>query len=57
MRYIMTIIWSVVISLAIAFVLTSMGGEPFVATDALLLAALLTVAIIILGDGILREKK
>ncbi|RDW19959.1 DUF2929 family protein [Oceanobacillus chungangensis] len=57
MRYIMTIFWSVVVSLAIAFVLSSMGGEPFVLSDGLLLAAILAVAAIILGDGILKEEK
>jgi hypothetical protein len=53
----MTIFWSAVVSLAIAFVLTSMGGEPFVLSDGLLLAAFLAIAAFVMGDGILKEKK
>ncbi|MFD1850056.1 DUF2929 family protein [Oceanobacillus bengalensis] len=56
MRYIMTIIWSVLIALAATYVLTSMGGEAFVISDALLLAAVLAIVTFILGEVALKEK-
>ncbi|MGJ9459370.1 DUF2929 family protein [Oceanobacillus sp. CF4.6] len=57
MHYIMTIVWAVFISLAISFVLTSMAGEPFVLFEALILAAILSVAAFIIGDVILKVEK
>jgi len=56
MRYIMTAVWAVLISLAVSYVLTSMGSEPFVVGDALILAAIFFLATVVLGDGILKEK-
>ncbi len=56
MRYIMTIVWAVLISAAVSYVLTSMGGEPFVLSEALILSAVFVVAAFILGDGVLKEK-
>lgn len=57
MRYIMTAVWAVVISLVVSYVLTSMAGEPIVLTEILLLAALFVIASIVLGEGILKEEK
>lgn len=54
MRYIMVAIWSMLISTAVSYVLTSMGGEPFSFLLTLILAGIFTVAIIVLGDGILK---
>ncbi|WP_085992749.1 DUF2929 family protein [Oceanobacillus senegalensis] len=56
MRYIVSIIWAVLISGAISYVLTSMGGDPFVLFDMLVLAGILSVATFLLGDGILTDK-
>lgn len=56
MRYIMTIIWSLLISLALAFVLTSMAGDPFILSEALILAVVFVVIIAFLGDGVLKEE-
>ena len=56
MRYIMTIVWSLLISLTLAFVLTSMAGEPFILSEAIILAVILVVVIAIMGDGVLKEK-
>jgi hypothetical protein len=56
MRYIVSIFWAILISFAISYVLTSMGGEPFVLSDSLILAAFFSVAVFILGDGVLTEK-
>ncbi len=56
MRYIMTIIWSVLIAAAVSYVLTSMGGEPFVVGDALVLAAVFAIFAFIMGDGVLKTE-
>ncbi|WP_339228791.1 DUF2929 family protein [Oceanobacillus sp. FSL K6-2867] len=56
MRYIMTIVWAILIGAAVSYVLTSMGGEPFVLSDALILSAVFAVAAFILSDGVLREE-
>lgn len=52
----MTIIWSLLISLALAFVLTSMAGDPFILSEALILAVVFVVIIAFLGDGVLKEE-
>lgn len=57
MQYIMTIIWAILISAAVSYVLLSMAGEPFVFADSLLLAVILVVAVFILGAGVLKDKK
>lgn len=57
MRYIMTIIWSLLISFAITYVLTAMAAEPFVVSEAIILAIIFMVVTFIIGDGILKEQK
>lgn len=52
----MTIVWSLLISLTLGFVLTSMAGEPFIVSEAVILAVILVVIIGIMGDGVLKEK-
>lgn len=56
MRYIMTIIWSLLISAAVTYVLTSMAGEPFVLAEAGILAVIFMVIVFIMGDVVLKEK-
>ncbi|MBP2076603.1 DUF2929 family protein [Oceanobacillus polygoni] len=56
MRYIMTIVWAILIGAAVSYVLTSMGGEPFVLSEALILSGIFVIAAFILGEGVLREK-
>lgn len=56
MNYIMTIIWAILISAAVSYVLLSMAGEPFVFADSLLLAVVLVAAVFTLGAGVLKEK-
>ena len=56
MRYIMTIIWSLLIAFAVAYVLTSMAAEPFVISEAIILAAVFAVLIFFMGDVVLKEK-
>ncbi|GEN88026.1 DUF2929 family protein [Oceanobacillus sp. FSL W8-0428] len=55
MRYIMTIFWAVAISLAVSYVLTSMGAEPFVIRDALILAGIFVLAVFALAGFVLKE--
>lgn len=56
-RYIVTIIWAVLISAVISYVLSSMAGEPFSIEGSLLLAAIFAVGIFVLGEGALKEDK
>ncbi|WP_163972038.1 YjzD family protein [Oceanobacillus halotolerans] len=57
MRYIATIIWAVLISGVLSYVLSSMGSEPFNLTNTLILAALFSIAIFILGDGAIKTEE
>ncbi|RLL45508.1 DUF2929 family protein [Oceanobacillus piezotolerans] len=52
----MTIVWAVLIGAAVNYVLTSMGGETFVMSDALIFAVLLAGMAILLGDFALKDK-
>lgn len=56
MRYIMTAIWALILSLAVGYVLVSMAGEPLSMQGVLVLAVLLFIATL-MGDGILKETK
>lgn len=56
-RYIWTIIWATLISGVLSYVLSSMGDEAFVLSDTLILAGILSVAVITLGDGLLKVNK
>ncbi|HLS60991.1 MAG TPA: DUF2929 family protein [Virgibacillus sp.] len=55
MRYIMVLIWSVLIGSALSYVLTSMSGDPFEFSHALILAGIFFVAIFFLGNVVLQE--
>ncbi|MCF3942066.1 DUF2929 family protein [Oceanobacillus alkalisoli] len=57
MRYIFTIIWSLLISAAVTYVLTSMAGEPFVISEAVILAVIFMIVTFLMGDVILKVKK
>ncbi|SHG23024.1 YjzD family protein [Ornithinibacillus halophilus] len=57
MRYLWTIIWAVLITFVLSYVLSSMGGAEFLLVDTLIVAAVFSIAIFILGDGVLRQKK
>lgn len=56
MRIIVVAIWSILISSAISYVLTSMAGEPFNFIHTLILAGIFLVAITLIGDVLLKEK-
>lgn len=57
MRHIIVIIWSFLISCAVSYVLTSMGGEPFNINHTLMLAVFFFVIVTILGEFVLKEEK
>lgn len=57
MRYIITIIWSLLISFAISYVLTSMAAEPMIVSEVLILAGIMAVIIFLLGDVALKPNK
>ncbi|BAC13157.1 hypothetical conserved protein [Oceanobacillus iheyensis HTE831] len=56
MRYIMTIFWSFLLSAAVSYVLSSMGGEPFLIENAIILTVIFSIVVFVLGEGILKEK-
>lgn len=56
MRVIIAIIWSLLISSVVSYVLSSMAGDPFNFSMVLGLTAILVVGVLILGDGILTEE-
>lgn len=53
----MVLIWSILISATVSYVLTSMAGESFNLTLTLIVAVFFTIAISILGDGVLNESQ
>ncbi|PWU67741.1 MULTISPECIES: DUF2929 family protein [Gracilibacillus] len=55
MKYIMTIVWAVIISFVIGYVLASMAGETLHVPSVLSLAAIFSIIVILLGDGVLKE--
>ncbi|MHA6251683.1 YjzD family protein [Oceanobacillus sp. CAU 1775] len=57
MRYIITIVWSLLLGAALSYVLASMAGDPFVLAEAGILAAIIAVFVFILGEGLLKEQK
>lgn len=57
MRYIMTLIWSVLIGGIVSYVLTSMAGEPYNITQTLVLAGIFAIVIFFLGDVVIKEEK
>jgi len=53
MRFIMTIIWALLIGGALAYVLSSMADAPFNVTQSLVFSTVMFVAIFLLG-GVLK---
>lgn len=49
MKYVMTLVWSMLLSLVVSYVLGSMAGDPFVLSEAVILGAIFFIAIISLG--------
>lgn len=57
MKYVMTLIWSMLLSFIVSYVLSSMAGDPFIITQALVLGGIFFVAIVALGAVIAPEKQ
>ncbi|GGA73921.1 YjzD family protein [Ornithinibacillus halotolerans] len=57
MRYIVTIIWAVLITFVLSYVLSSMAGASFDMVSTLVMAAIFSVIVFVLGDGLLRDSK
>lgn len=57
MRYVWTIIWAILLSFLISYVLTSMAGQTLSLAPIFVLAAVFSIVIIIIGDGILKDTK
>lgn len=57
MRYLAIVFWSVLISFVVSYVLTSMADGEFSLPGTLALAAIFSIAAIVLGDVILKEEK
>ena len=57
MRYLATIVWAVLITFVLSYVLSSMGGESLDMVSTLVMAAIFSIIIFILGDGALRNRK
>ncbi|MEI3611078.1 DUF2929 family protein [Pseudogracilibacillus sp. SO30301A] len=56
MRFIMTIIWALLIGGALAYVLSSMGGETFNITQSIMYSAGVFIAILLI-DGVLTTQE
>ncbi|KAB8139171.1 DUF2929 family protein [Gracilibacillus oryzae] len=56
MKYVMTIFWALIISLVVGYVLASMEGSSLNVPGALAVAAIFSIVVFILGDGILKEE-
>jgi len=53
MKFLMTIIWALLIGGALAYVLSSMADDPFNVTQSLVFSAVMFIAIVLLG-GVLK---
>jgi len=56
MRYIMVVIWSILVGTVISYVLTSMANEPFDLTSTFVLAAIFAIFVILIADVGLKEQ-
>lgn len=57
MRYLAIVVWAVLISFVVSYVLSSMGNTEFSLPGTFSLAAIFSIAAILLGDVILKEEK
>ncbi|MEW9674971.1 YjzD family protein [Lentibacillus sp. L22] len=56
MRFFWTFIWALAIGGVISYILSAMAGEPFNVIHTLVLSIIFTIAIYVLGEGILKEQ-
>jgi hypothetical protein len=57
MRYIATMFWAVLISFVLSYVLSSMAGASLDLVATFITAAIFSIIVFILGDGLLRGEK
>lgn len=56
MRFFWTFIWALLIGGAISYILTNMNGEPFNLVHSIILSVIFTIAVFLLGEGVLKEQ-
>ncbi len=49
MKYVMTLVWSMLLSLVVSYVLGSMAGDPFILSEAVILGVIFFITITLLG--------
>ncbi|GGB39940.1 DUF2929 family protein [Virgibacillus dakarensis] len=57
MRFFWTFIWALAVGSVISYILSSMAGNPFNVVHTLALAIIFTLAIYLLGEGVLKEQE
>jgi hypothetical protein len=57
MRYVMTIIWAALLGVVLSYVLSSMAAEPFSVSATIAFIIIVSLAVILLGEGVLKDKK
>lgn len=57
MRYIIALFWALVIGGVVSYVLVSMSGDPFNFTHSAIFSFIIFIAVVILGDVLLADKK
>lgn len=57
MRFIITVIWSLLIGSAISYILSAMGGQELTLLQMSIMAGILSIAVFVLGEGVLKEEK
>ena len=57
MKYVMTLIWSMLLSFIVSYVLSSMAGDPFILTQAIVLGIIFFLAVIGLGTVVASDKQ
>lgn len=55
MRFVWPLVWAIFISGVISYVLSSMAGNVFNMTSTLVVAVIITFAVYILGEGVLKD--
>lgn len=56
MRFLWTFIWALLIGGVISYILSSMSGDPFNLVHSITLSIILTIAVFLLGEGVLKEQ-
>lgn len=56
MRFLWTFIWALLIGGVISYILVSMTGDSFNMMHSLTLSIIFTIAIFLLGEGVLKEQ-